>query len=198
MVKLDTKYTINNPYLLSHKTEAGLYWDIILEASQRYNLQPSIIAGLGSRESKWGLALKPPGPAGTGDCAERKFPTKLRKGPLPPDGMGFGRGLMQIDWDAHLFARTGNWRDPRENIFYGCKVLTDCLAYIRKNISAANERGFEDQDFLQMALAAYNCGPSRMLKAIQTGEGIDFYTTGKNYSENVLDRAGWFQNHGWA
>jgi hypothetical protein len=39
----------------------------IMDAAEKYNLQPSIIAGLGSRESLWGLALKPKGPAGTGD-----------------------------------------------------------------------------------------------------------------------------------
>lgn len=54
----------------------------------------------------------------------------MRTGPLPPDG-AFGRGLMEIDFDAHEFASTGNWQEPGENILYGCKVLAESLEFIR-------------------------------------------------------------------
>jgi hypothetical protein len=89
------------------------YKAFIDDAAKQFGFQPSVIGGIGSRKSQWGLDLKPngAGPAGTGDFAPRRFPTRFRTGPLPPEG-GFGRGLMQIDFDAFEFARTGNWKDP--------------------------------------------------------------------------------------
>jgi len=51
---------------------------------------------------------------------------------------------------------------------------------------------------LQAAVASYNCGPGNVLRAIQDGRDIDFYTAGRNYSKDVLNRAGWFQLKGWS
>ena len=99
---------------------------------------------------------------------------------------------MQIDFDAHEFARTGNWRDPRENIPYGCKVLSEARGFIRRRA------GLEGRPLLQAALAGYNAGPGNALRAIRDGRDVDFYTAGRNYSRDVLNRAGWFQLHGWA
>jgi len=46
-------------------------------------------------------------------------------------------------------------------------------------------------------LAAYNGGLTNTLNALRTGLDVDANTTGKNYSKDVLDRAAWFQLHGW-
>jgi hypothetical protein len=172
-----------------------------MDAAEKYHIQPSIIAGLGSRESSWGLFLKPKGPEGTGDFGERKCPTKYRTSPLPPDG-GFGRGLLQIDFDAHEFARGDRWKVPQENILYGCKVLAQCIGTIKRKLTAGLGLGdmatdLSDQEILCAALAGYNAGPGRILKAIREAKDIDYYTTGRNYSSDVLNRAGWFQAHGW-
>lgn len=186
-----TTFAQDDASLLKQFTEATKYKAFIEEAAAKHGFSPSLIAGIGSRESHWGLALKPVGPAGTGDFAKRKYPTSLRDGPLPPDGGGFGRGLMQIDFDAHEFARTGKWQDPKENIFYGCKVLGDSNDFIQRK---ANLQG---RELLRAALAGYNAGPGNALRAIRDGRDIDFYTTGRDYSQDVINRAGWFQLKGW-
>ena len=171
--------------------EACRYKEYIDEASERYGFQSSLIAGLGSRESHWGLLLKPTGPAGTGDFNERRYPARFRNGPLPSDSGGFGRGLMQIDYDYHEFARTGNWKDPRENILYGVKVLYDAKIYISHKTDLAGTK------LLRAAVAAYNAGAGRILKAIRKGYRIDHYTTSGDYSKDVLDRAEFFLRERW-
>lgn len=186
-----TTYPRNNTSLLEQFTEATKYKDFIDEAAEEYGFKSSIIGGIGSRESHWGLILKPAGPEGTGDFLERRFPTRFRNGPLPPDDGGFGRGLMQIDFDAHEFARTENWKDPKENILYGCRVLSDSQDFIQRRA------GLEGKALLQAALAGYNAGPGNALKAIRDGRDIDFYTTGRDYSRDALNRSGWFQLQGW-
>ncbi|RMI02396.1 MAG: lysozyme [Calditrichaeota bacterium] len=191
--RFSTTYSRNDPTLLKQLQEAEKYRQYIEEASAKYNFQDSVIAGVGSRESHWGLALKPPGPGGTGDFFRRSVPGPggHRTTPLPPDGGGFGRGLMQIDYDYHEFARTGNWKDPRANIDYGCKVLYQSRAHIARK---TNLRGL---DLLRATLAAYNCGVGNVLRAIREGRDVDFFTSGRDYSRDVLNRAGWFQLHGW-
>ncbi len=52
------------------------YWQYILDGAQAHQLPISVVLAIGSKESHWGLALKPPGPAGTGDftrlwCTDR-------------------------------------------------------------------------------------------------------------------------------
>jgi peptidoglycan hydrolase-like protein with peptidoglycan-binding domain len=111
-----TTFPVIDPSLAVQLTEALKYKQFLDNASAQSEFPPSLFGGIGSRESNWGLALKPIGPAGTGDFARRRFPTQFRTGPLPSDGGGFGRGLMQIDFDSQEFARTGNWQDPEANV----------------------------------------------------------------------------------
>lgn len=186
-----TTFARNNTSLLTQFKEASQHRALVEEAAQKFGLQPSVIGGIGSRESHWGLILRPAGPAGTGDFTERRFPARFRQGPLPPDGGGFGRGLMQIDFDAQEFARTGNWRDPKENISYGCQVLAESRDLIQRK---TNLKG---RDLLRAALAGYNAGPGNALTAIRDGRDVDFFTTGRNYSSDVLNRAGFFQLQDW-
>ncbi len=182
--KYSTTIPLNDANYLRQLKEANKYKAYIDEAARTYGFEPSVIAGVGSRESHWGLILKPPGPAGTGDHTPRS-------GQMPPDGGGWGRGLMQIDYKYHEFARTGNWQDPRDNILYGVKVLADSRRFFKRKTN------LQGVDLLRAALAGYNAGPTNTLRAIRDGRDIDFYTTGRDYSKNVLDRAGWFQAHGW-
>ena len=160
-------------------------------APAEYRVDPVVIGGIGSRESRWGLINRSPGPAGTGDFGPRRFPTAFRTGALPPDGGGYGRGLMQIDFDAFPFARNGNWKDPEANINTGCSVLKSNLDLLGRKTSLTG------RDLLQAAIAAYNCGAGNVLTAISESHDVDFFTTGRNYSKDVLNRAGFFQNAGW-
>ncbi len=170
---------------------ATKYKSIVMTACDKFALSPSIIAAIISRESRWGLALTAPGPEGTGDFIERDFPTKYRTGPLPPDDLGFGRGLMQIDYDYHEFARTGNWKDPEENILYGCSILAENFKILSKRIKLS------DIDLMRAAIASYNCGVNRVLRAIKNKKDMDYYTSSRNYSKDVLDRASFFAENNW-
>lgn len=170
------------------------YWPAILEGAGEANVLPSLVCGIGSKESAWGLSrlLRPgPGPASTGDWTRRKPKPPLRPGTLPPDNLGFGRGLMQIDYDSHPFARHGDWQDARENILYGCSVL-------RQNIVYFQRQGFDAALGLRAAIAGYNAGPGRVFEAIRREgpQAVDAPTTGGNYSASVIELANWFRASG--
>jgi Putative peptidoglycan binding domain/Transglycosylase SLT domain len=188
-----TTFARNNPVLLAQFAQANTKYKALIEgAAKTFGFQPSVIGGLGSRESHWGLILKPDGagPAGTGDFTPRRFPTRFRTGPLPPNS-GFGRGLMQIDFDAYEFARTGNWQDPAANIHFGCQVLAESRDFIQRKTN------LEGRALLRAALAGYNAGPGNALRALRDGNDIDFFTAGRDYSKDVLNRAGFFQLYSW-
>ncbi len=182
-MKFDTTYKPNHPTLLEDLAEVATYASIIEEAAERYHLQPCIIAAIGSRESRWGLLLQPKGPGGTGDG-------------------GWGCGLMQIDSRSHEFARGDKWQDPRENILYGAKVLADSQSIIFKwctnGLGEPVVKGFDRANLLRYGLAAYNAGPLAVITCIRQCKDIDLCTTGRDYSADVLNRAGWFQGKEWA
>jgi hypothetical protein len=185
-----TSYSASDPAMLLQLAIANKYQtDVQATLAGISDLTESVVAGVASRESGWGRFLRPAGIAGTGDFAKRP-PTSIRPTPLPPEG-GFGRGLMQIDYDADVFARTGPWNDPIQNIAEGVKVLKASRDVI------ARKTNLSGVSLLSATLAAYNCGPNHVLDAIRDGRDVDFYTTQRNYSRDVLDRAGFFQLHGW-
>ncbi|MEK7991240.1 MAG: hypothetical protein VSS52_009560 [Thiotrichaceae bacterium] len=176
--------------MLTQLETAEQYEDAILSAAEKHGVQPAIILGVGSRESAWGLTLRPRSCAGTGDFTKRK-PRKTRKARLPPNGLGFGRGLMQIDYDWHEFAKTGQWRDAGANIDYGCQVLRQAIDYIAKKTELQGE------DLIFAGISGYNCGAYNAYKGIKHQQCSDHYTTGGDYASDVLNRAGWFQLHNW-
>ncbi|MDM8564144.1 transglycosylase SLT domain-containing protein [Candidatus Halobeggiatoa sp. HSG11] len=186
-----TTFSRNNRTMLEQLNEARKYNDIIKDVARRYNIKPSVICGIGSRESHWGIALRPKGPSGRGDFARRR-PRGKRRSAEPPDGGGYGRGLMQIDYDWHEFARTGKWYDPRENLIYACTVLDRARKYFDRKAQSLDE-----EQKLRAMLAAYNSGAAATLRSIRAGDDIDARTTGHDYSKDVLDRSGWFQLHDW-
>ena len=187
----DTTFPLEDLALTAQLAEARKYADVIQSGAKRANIPACLIYGIGSRESHWGLLLTPRGPEGTGDTIKRPAPTPFRSGALPPDGRGFGRGLMQIDFDAHAFARSEEWRNPGKNIHYACGVLRDALTLLSRKTQ------LKDRDLLRSAVAAYNCGAGRVLQALTSNRDVDYFTFGRNYSHDVLNRAGWFQLHEW-
>ena len=185
-----TTLPLRNASLLLDLSASEPYRESIIAAALAASVPVAVVWGIGSRESRWGRALSPPGPAGTGDTIVRSTARPFRPGWLPPDGGGFGRGLMQIDFDAHPFARTGNWRDPIQNIRYGGEVLQGAMRFMAR-------RGLRGRAQLRAAVAAYNCGPGNVAKALDRGLDVDRFTHGRDYSRDVLNRAGWAQLHGW-
>ena len=167
-------------------TEAATkYGAFIKSAGALTGLEPSLICAIGSRESHWGLALSPPGPAGTGDRARRH-------GLLPPDNQGWGRGLMQADYAASDFAKDPTkWKDPKQNIEFGCKELASNLKrFQNKNLSSVFET-------FRAAIAAYNTGQGNVDKSLSIGRDVDSTTAGRDYSKDVISRAAWFKANGF-
>lgn len=166
------------------------YIQLVKDACIEYNVPIDVLFGIGSRESQWGLILKPVGPSGTGDFIKRKTTRTWRSGSLPPDGGGFGRGLLQIDYDAHDFARTEKWKDPKENIRYGCNVLKSNIKYIKGKFPNLSE-----DNILKSSISSYNCGAGNVKKALDAKLDSDTYTHGKDYAKDVLSRANWYNQN---
>jgi Putative peptidoglycan binding domain len=130
--RLATTYPLDHPILLEDAEAAARYGASIVAAAGDFSLLPGVIVALGSRESRWGLALSPKGPTGTGDLTPRPFLGPHRERPLPPDGRGFARGPMQLDFDAHEFARSGLWHEPDANVRHACAVLVEFRPLLRR------------------------------------------------------------------
>jgi soluble lytic murein transglycosylase-like protein len=169
---------------------AKTYYGAISQAATQYNLAPSLICAIGSRESNWGQGsdMKPKGPSGTGDWAPRN-PQRWGYA-MPPDGLGWGRGLMQVDYAESDFGKTGPWMDPTANILFGSNELATDIKHFTANPIAG-------VDPVRAAVAAYNCGPGNVTRAISDGYDVDHYTTGGDYSTDVLERAAWFKANGF-
>ncbi len=116
------------------------YTTMILTAAQRYGVDPWALAAIMYNESRGGIATgyTPQGPAGTGDFIARKsthstFKYANPNTGLPPDGKGWGRGLMQIDYGVHhAWATTNAWYDAQTNIDKGAEILKWNLDYFRR------------------------------------------------------------------
>ena len=169
-----TTYPPDDADLLRQLEALPLYAADVRNVAARYGLPSSLLVGLGSRESGWGLALSPPGAAGTTD-------------------RGHKRGLLQIDDRWHpSFAHGDAWKVPAENLRYGAALLRGCLDILTEKYGWP----YRPQT-LRAAVAAYNCGPRRVYEAHLAGQDVDYFTAGRNYSADVLSRAGWFQRYGW-
>lgn len=176
----DDDFGLQQDYAESKQYESFVRW-----ISDETGIDMAIIWGIGSRESRWGRILKPKGAAGCGDYAKRR-------GSLPPDGLGWGRGLMQIDYAAHEFARNGMWRDAESNIRYGMKdVLLVNVRYFKKKFP-----DLDDDTRTRAAIAAYNCGPGTVKKLLEVGADVDKFTAHGNYSADVIARGVWFRDGG--
>lgn len=161
------------------------YAELLRAAGLRYDVSPWLLAGIMWRESNGGTALTPPGPAGTGDFTprgpgNRYFQFADPNTGLPPDGKGWGRGLMQIDYGAHNDMMQVDQTDPATNINCGARILADAFT------SFAAQGLFGDA-LTRAALAGYNASWSSVRSAIAAGADVDSVTTGRNYSSWVLE-----------
>lgn len=139
-------------FKLALPSNIGRWSPYILSAAQRYGVDPWVLAGIMYNESLGGDApgYLPKGSAGgTGDHIPRGPPGRTLpagwvaskyhtfanpKTGLPPDGLGWGRGLMQIDYGAHnaWFASGANWRDPQVNIDKAASIFKESLDFFRR------------------------------------------------------------------
>lgn len=190
------------------------YTDVILAVAKQKKVDPFLLVAIGDKESRWGGALKPPGPGGTGDWTPRNWTTE--NGVLyamPPDGQGWGRGLMQLDWwwYRNQFASGLDWQDPYQNIAAGADRYLEGVKYfsskpktpyVTLSANAASRRGVSPGQYPdprplsgdrleRAAIAAYNTGISNVLMSEAVGVDPDTTTAGApygthNYGANVI------------
>lgn len=196
------------------------YAEELIEAGEKYGVSPWALAGIMYRESSGGNALKPKGPTGTGDFTPRwsgnlYFKYANPATGLPPDGLGWGRGLMQIDFGAqNAWVTTNAWWDPQVNIDKAASILASNMAYFsrapggpitvdswRLSGFGINSQGpYPDPRPLSgpalqaAALAAYNAGPSGVLQALAAGLPPSKPTTGRDYADWIASRVASWQS----
>jgi hypothetical protein len=170
---LPTTFAANDRFMLQELAEYRKYKALVQYCAQYYGLPVAILAGIGSQESRWGLALTPPGPTGTGDH-------------------GHGRGLFQVDDRWHpKHIESGDWQIPNKHIPYAAALLKQNLDGFGK---ATQQEGLT---LLRGAVAAYNKGLKTVVDNWNAGRDLDT-AAHKNipYANLVFNRAGWFLLNG--
>jgi hypothetical protein len=102
---------------------------------------------------------------------------------------GHGHGIMQVDDRSHAaFCDGEGWQDLRSSLEYvHHNVMVPSFNYLGENCFESVK---EDYGALFKAtVAAYNCGPGNVRKALEAGTGVDSLTTGRDYAKDVLARA---------
>ncbi|XP_016887901.1 lysozyme g-like isoform X1 [Cynoglossus semilaevis] len=96
-------------------------------------------------------------------------------------------GLMQVDINPRGGGHTarGEW-NSKEHIEQG----TEILVHFIKTISA--KFPWSQEQKLKGGIAAYNAGDQRV-----TSTNVDEYTTGGDYSNDVIARAQWYKRNGY-
>jgi hypothetical protein len=117
---------------------------------------------------------------------------------------GHGFGIMQIDDRSYPdWCHSGQWKDPRTAIGMGAQVLSTWQSFIvskegklvtfkTSSISFFGKTPLSAMDLLRTAIAAYNSGGFAYYNLTISGDP-DRGTTGRNYSSDVLTRAGIFR-----
>lgn len=171
--KIPTTLAVDDKHMREEQTEMLKYKNLIMYSAQKINVPVSLLAGIGSQESRWGLALTPKGPEGTGDG-------------------GHGRSLFQVDDRWHPeHINSGDWKIPAKHIPYACSVLRWSIDYFSKNT------GLTGLIALQGGVAGYNRGPKGIVDNWNSGRDLDAGTALNKYSASVFNRMGWFQLQGW-
>ena len=159
--------TIND--LSSMRRMRSRYHAFFVVSAARYRHRAEVLAGICYRETRGGESklLDVPGPHGLGD-------------------FGHGHGLMQIDDRSHpAFCHSDLWFDAARNIDQAAAILESVRAQVTKEIAQFSIIATPDQ-IEQCTIAGYNCGADPAVHALHHSEGLDTYTTGKDYSAAVL------------
>jgi hypothetical protein len=169
---------MNETEILRHIRTA--YGAMIVVAAAKNRHRPEVMAGIVMRETQGGLSplLDRPGPEGRGD--------------RDTEGRYHGHGLCQIDDRSFPeFCAGPDWKDAAKNIEMGARVVGRKRAFL-----AARTLGFKltDDDLERAAIAAYNAGEGRVLKAVEQGRDPDSCTAHGDYAAAVLRYAELYLN----
>ncbi len=147
------------------------YKDRLQEAARQHGVPSAVLAGIASRESRAGLALKPSGFA--------KY-----------DPAGFG--VMQIDVTKNrgLVSTQATPADAysQEHFNRAAGLLSQNVKDVRKA-----HPDWSEADVLRGAVAAYNFG----VRNAQNLDTLDIGTTGNDYSGDVIARSQYFSERGF-
>jgi hypothetical protein len=182
------------------------YAEAIFAAAAETGEDPLVLAAIGQHESNWGTSrwLHQAGPGGTGDFMVRSVtraggkPGVQQVGGLypvgrvswtnpqnlappfvvPADSLGWGRGLMQLDWVTGP-AQQIDWANPFANVIAGARVLAGKRRYV------ASKTGLVGDELTWAAVGAYNAGEGRVSSAILNGQDPDTVTYGGKYIATI-------------
>lgn len=186
-----TGYDEDDPQILNDHQAALHYLHEIERVAESSGLEPSLVVALASKASRVGRALTPTGPSGTADFLPRTAPHPRRTTALPPDGKGFARGLMGLDYDRDRLAHAGMWWDPGLNLESGCARIVESRERLRHRTTLVG------RPLLRAAIASVSAGTGPVLRAVRNGLDVDFFSAGRSYGHDVIERAGAFQRQGW-
>lgn len=131
MIDIDT-------FIAKMPEEIKQFANLLLDAAEVHGVDPYLLAGMAWRESHAGALLRPSGPTGTGDFIPRKSGSAWFKYAdpstgLPPDGHGWGRGLMQLDYGAeHDWVMSNAWDDAATSIDKAATKLAGLYQYFQQ------------------------------------------------------------------
>lgn len=132
----ETRIDDNAKFVAALPPNVARYAAQLRAAAFNSTVSPWLLAGIMQRESNAGLELTPHDHGGTGDVHPRRPGTRYACGyvvgpsGMPEDGLGWGRGLMQIDYGVHYdWVSKHDWRDPQTNIGKAAELLAGFLAF---------------------------------------------------------------------
>lgn len=170
-----------------------------LKEGELFDIRPSLLAGICWAESAFGWSL-------LDDCGDWTLRRRSRYGPraeeelrlrtvvrpvgrwvwpkdavgtmcCPVDALGWGRGLMQLDWCA-FDMRVIAWRNPDVNMHLGAQHLRGKRDWLSSRL---DREGLE-----KAAIAAYNAGEHRVLAEVLAGGDPNNSTWERKYVPRVL------------
>ena len=187
--------------------------DVAEAACAPHKMSPFLLLGICFAESNYGLALKPPGPAGSGDYLARPCTSerdaRMKAFPLPgverrrladgikarkiagpvdawvPTSTGWGCGLLQFDYEAHFdFCRSGAWREPSRIFDQACKLLLSGRATLKQKCP-----GLAGADLDRAMVASYNAGAGRVARAVLARQSLESVTFHPGYVDKICKNA---------
>lgn len=187
--------------------------DVVEKVTAGSGVSPYLLLGILYAESNFGQALKPVGPAGSGDFIARPSTPdrdkKMASNPLPgvvkktlPDGIkqrkiagpceawvpttnGWGCGLFQIDYEAHYeFCKSGQWTNPEKACAYAVGILKSARASLLKLVP-----GITGDNLDRAMVASYNAGAGRVSKFLKDNKSLDECTFHPGYVDKICNKA---------
>ena len=196
MNHIPSKKEVNVAMNYRHHVMAASH-DVLVDGC--WFMAPELLFGIASRETAWGDTSCYRDIYGTprdksddvGDYSKRRGESQARY---------HGYGFFQFDIGAwSKWIATGQWKDVFVAARKAGYLLRDNYRYLDKRrfkIDIARSKKYlpkSDNDLIiRGAIAGYNCGVGNSYKALLRCLDADRFTTGRDYSKDVLDLSEWY------